>query len=278
MFGKHFAWNPETRAVIAAIGGNMPGGFFIFRAGGDGELLYANRAVHDLFGCRDEEEFRALTGFTLRGMVHLDDYPAVLAALAEKTADNVDHVEYRIVRRDGAIRWVDDHGHYTETESYGGIYYVFISDITEMREHTEADAAVRQAVIGALSDAYHTVWLIRDTETELFSLYRGDLGGESPHSAPIRAAHERMKYSQAKKQYIESTVAPADRERLCGELELSNITARLRETSHYSVNYLRAMEDGSERYYRIEFAKVDMPGGKMGVVCGFKDVDEDMRA
>ena len=37
------------------------------------------------------------------------------------------------------------------------------------------------------------------------------------------------------------------------------------------------MDDGSQRYFRIEFAKVDMPGGKMGVVCGFKDVDDDVR-
>ena len=43
------------------------------------------------------------------------------------------------------------------------------------------------------------------------------------------------------------------------------------------MNYLRVMKDGSERYFRIEFAKVDMPGGKLGVVCGFKDVDDDVR-
>ena len=35
--------------------------------------------------------------------------------------------------------WVDDYGHFTETEAYGGIYYVFISDITEKRERMESD-------------------------------------------------------------------------------------------------------------------------------------------
>ena len=29
---------------------------------------------------------------------------------------------------------MDDYGHYTETDSYGGIYYVFISDITEKHD------------------------------------------------------------------------------------------------------------------------------------------------
>lgn len=37
------------------------------------------------------------------------------------------------------------------------------------------------------------------------------------------------------------------------------------------------MSDGSERNFRIEFARVDMPDGKTGIVCGFKDVDKDVR-
>ena len=49
------------------------------------------------------------------------------------------------------------------------------------------------------------------------------------------------------------------------------------ERPQYSVSYLRTMRDGSERYFRIEFAKLNMPGGKLGVVCGFKDVDEEVR-
>ena len=39
----------------------------------------------------------------------------------------------------------------------------------------------------------------------------------------------------------------------------------------------RLMEDGSQRYFRIEFARLRMPGGRMGVVCGFKDVDAETR-
>ena len=51
----------------------------------------------------------------------------------------MDYVEYRVVRKDGAVRWVDDYGHYTETQAYGGIFIVFISDITEKREQIVAE-------------------------------------------------------------------------------------------------------------------------------------------
>ena len=46
--------------------------------------------------------------------------------------DAMDHVIYRIRRRDGQIRWIDDYGHYSHSPDYGDIYYVFINDITEL--------------------------------------------------------------------------------------------------------------------------------------------------
>ena len=280
MFGKKFQLNEQTIPVVEEIGRHMPGGFFIYRAEGEEELLYANKAVFDIFGCSDLEEFKELTGYTFRGMLHPEDYERVSGAIVEQidaNEDSLDYVEYRIIRKDGAVRWVDDYGHFTQTDAYGGIYYVFISDITEKHEQLESDKAVRQAVIEALSESYHTVWLIRDVEKETFSLYRGDTAGTSEHAAPIRDALGQLKYSLAKDYYIRTTVAACDQERLEKDLTLENIARRLNERKQFSVNYLRVMKDGSERYFRIEFAKVNMPGGKMGVVCGFKDIDDDVR-
>ena len=217
MFGGRFELNEQTIPVVADIGSYMPGGFFIYKAGGNEELIYANKAVLNIFGCSDLDEFKELTGYTFKGMLHPDDYAQITDSINEQIAvneDNLDYVEYRIIRKDGAVRWVDDYGHYTETEAYGGIYYVFISDITEKREKMEEDKAVRQAVIEALGEVYHTIWLIHDVETESFSLYRGDIVGETTHAVPIREALKQMKYSQAKEFYIDNTVAPCDRDRL----------------------------------------------------------------
>ncbi len=280
MFGKQFQLNENTIPVVEEIGKHMPGGFFIYKAEQPGELIYANQAVFNIFGCKDLEEFRKLTDFTFKGMLYPEDYNLVCHSIREQVEDGqgqMDYVAYRIIRKDGAIRWVDDYGHYTDTEAYGGIYYVFISDITEKREQMETDMAVRQAVIEALSKSYHTVWLINDVETEIFSLYRGDTSGTTTHAAPIRDALGRLKYSQAKEHYIQTTVAESDQDRLQKELTMESIVRRLKEKPQFNINYLRKMEDGNERYFRIEFAKVDMPNGRMGVVCGFKDVDDDVR-
>ena len=280
MFGEKFKLNEQTIPVVEEIGKHMPGGFFIYKAEKPKELIYANQAVFDIFGCEDLDDFREYTGYTFRGMLHPDDYTAVESSIDDQIGKNderMDYVEYRIIRKDGEVRWVDDYGHYTETEAYGGIYYVFISDITEKRQKLETDSEARNAVIQALSESYHTVWMINDVETESFSLYRGDIAGETEHAAPIRDALTKMKYSQAKDFYIKTTVAEEDQERLQEELTIESITRHLEERPQFNISYLRKMDDGSKRYFRIEFAKVSLPGGKTGVVCGFKDVDDEMR-
>jgi len=280
MADRLFELNEQTLSVVEEIGGYMPGGFFIYRAEAPEALLYANRSVLDIFGCADMEEFKALTGFTFKGMVHPEDYGSIKCSIDQQISsrdDRSDYAEYRIIRKDGAVRWVDDYGHYAETKAFGGVYFVFISDITEKRERMESDMAVRRAVIEALSESYHTVWLINDVETERFSLYRGDVEGGTAHAAPIKDALGQMKYTQAKEYYIRTTVAPEDQPRLQAELTIEQIKRRLQEKPQFSINYLRVMDDGGRRYFRIEFAKVNMPGGKMGVVCGFKDVDDDVR-
>ncbi len=133
MFGKHFDLNESTLSIVEEIGRHIPGGFFIYQAGGNEELFYANQTVFELFGCDGPEDFKQLTGYTFRGIVHPDDYDSVTASIhIQIYRGNLDYVEYRIIRKDGSVRWVDDYGHFTESDVYGGIYYVFVSDIMEI--------------------------------------------------------------------------------------------------------------------------------------------------
>ncbi|MBR3430370.1 MAG: hypothetical protein IKG87_09760 [Clostridia bacterium] len=82
MSDKYFELNENTLSIIEEIGGHMPGGFFIYRAEEPEELIYANKAVFDIYGCSSLEEFKALTGYTFRGMVHPQDYGGITASIA----------------------------------------------------------------------------------------------------------------------------------------------------------------------------------------------------
>ena len=279
MFGRHLPLSEQALQVIEQIGEDMPGGFFIYKATGNEELLYANKAVFKIFGCETLEEFKQLTGYTFKGMLYPDDYEKVSGSITdqiEKSQGNLDYVEYRIIRKDGKIRWLDDYGHYVNSDVYGGLFYVFISDITEKRVQMEADKAVYTAVIDALSRAYNAVWLINDIATGSFSLFRGDTSEGSVHARPTKEALELLTYEDAKANYINNFVAPSDRERLEKELTLENIMANTSSKKVFGVVFKRVVGN-KECYYRIEFAQVQLPNGKTGIVAGFKDVDEDVR-
>jgi PAS domain S-box-containing protein len=255
----------------------MPGGFFIYRADESEKLLYANKVVCNMFGCDSLEDFDALTGFTFRGMVHPEDYEWVSASIKEQveaSQADFDSVEYRIVRKDGEVRWVDDYGHYIEyDDSHNGLYYVFISDITEKHAQAESDKALHSAVIEALTRAYDSVWLINDIETQRFELFRIDR--KMVHLLPANIAVTIEKFPQAFAFYSR-LVLEEDRQRFLDAVTPRNIVRNTENTPLYSVPFRRVFENGI-RHYRVEFARLDLPGGQMGIVAGFKDVDDEVR-
>ncbi|MBR6373768.1 MAG: response regulator [Victivallales bacterium] len=272
-----FELNEQTLSFVEALGCHMPGGFFIYKAAQPEELLYANQACFDIFGCKDLEEFKQLTGYTFKGMLHPDDYGAVSSSIVDQVKssdDTMDYVEYRIIRKDGAVRWVDDYGQYTETAAYGGVYYAFISDITEKKVAKERVSQMRDAVIDTLINRYNTVWLINDVETEACSLYHTDM--DSSHAGAIRNALSHEKYTDLKTQYVATMVVKEDQERMQEEISLPYILKRFKDVDRYSTTFLRALPAGS-RYYRAEVGKVELPDNHFCVTIGFLDVDEEIR-
>ncbi|MCR5216625.1 MAG: diguanylate cyclase, partial [Lachnospiraceae bacterium] len=108
---------------------SMPGGFFVYRATGEEEILYANKAFLDLFECQNADEFRLLTGGTFRGLVHPEDVDVVensIASQVDGNRDRFDHVFYRIITKSGKEKYIEDFGHLVEDEEDGLIFYVFV--------------------------------------------------------------------------------------------------------------------------------------------------------
>ena len=102
----------------------MPGGFFIYHADGDEKLIFANQAMLRIFQCETLDEFRALTGNSFRGIVHPDDLEEVEQSIQEQIAASqydLDYIEYRITRKDGSVRWLEDYGHFIRNISVGEI-------------------------------------------------------------------------------------------------------------------------------------------------------------
>ncbi len=159
-------------AAIEWMGERLPGGFFIYRADEKTEIVKINNAVLRMYGCENIEQFRELTGFTFRGMVHPDDYDeidkAIKAQISDSSHRNIDYIEYRIIRRDGAVRRVEDFGHFAQFPGYGDVYYVFISDITE-KYLSQQESLRRTSVYAAMTEQ------LAEAESGSLAVYRANL-------------------------------------------------------------------------------------------------------
>lgn len=128
----------------------LPGGFFIYEAGGDEKVVFAETNIVKLFGCDTYEEFLEFIGGTFKGMIHPDDLLKIENQIEAQTIyaeKRHDYVRYRIVTKQGEIRYVEDFGHLLHGANGKSFYYVFIVDVdrneylnTSRNSYAEAEA------------------------------------------------------------------------------------------------------------------------------------------
>ena len=109
-------------------------------------MIYANQALFQIYGCENLKEFQVYTGYTFHGLVHPEDVEAARQSIRQQIfthGNDLDHVEYHIIRKDGAVRWIGDYGHFVHSNRYGNLFYVFVEDATEkhLKESDDAETA-----------------------------------------------------------------------------------------------------------------------------------------
>ena len=292
MSGKRFEINDSTLAAIGELGNHMPGGFFIYKAGGSEEIIYANKAVFDIYGCADFEDFCSLTGGTFRGMVHKEDYDRVDADIVKclkESENDLDYVEYRIIRRDGSVRWVEDFGHYTETANLGGVFCVFISDATE--KHVEKENSERiieeellreqrhreeqDKMITAMASDYRAVYHV-DLDSDDGVCYRAD--PNDPYQTP-EGVH--FSFSDRFHYYAENFVDEKYREGFLKFIEPDSIREALSNEAIIAYRYLARRSD-REYYEMLRMAGVRHAEDRddhivHAIGLGFTVIDAEMR-
>ena len=295
-----FELTGQTISLVEELGGHMPGGFFIYRADEPEELLYANKPVFDIFGCDGPEDFRELTGYTFRGMVHPEDYQKITESIEQQIQehdDHMDYTEYRIIRKDGEIRWVDDYGHYLETDIYGGIFTVFISDITEKRARIEsriashqAAIATHQATIDALNDSFQKAHAERITfsrisqalATDYFCIYIVD-----PETDAFVEFSSNGEYGQlgieksgedffnVSRQNMDSLIYPEDRDRFMAVFTKERVLSILKRDGAFTTKY-RLMLNGEPVFISMKATLLEDEDGSH-LVIGTNNIDAQMK-
>ena len=256
----------------------MPGGFFIYRADDEGTILQINDVMLDIFGCATEAEFRTLTGGTFKGLIYPDDVQRVEASIVHQVGKNdkrLDYVKYRIRRKDGAIRWVDDYGRLVRTGEGDDVYYVFIRDITEAFNAQE-ESRRRAKVIEGLSIGYSSIFLI-NLDTGSMVSYRQEDARLRRILEEMDAIHEDVSdFRQVFSEYGKRYVLPEDRAFFYMQTNTSHIYERLADEPSYTVTYRCNAGIHSCVYMEMSVVRVQDEKVPNSAVVGFRDVTEQI--
>lgn len=126
----------------------MPGGFFVYNVFDDEGICYADPNVLELFGCRNIEELRELSGNSFIGMVYPDDRERVENTIKEYNV-NIrmphNYIRYRIKTRQETFRYVEDFGHRLHSIDGRTYCYVFIAALEQAEYNASKHIIIDQS-------------------------------------------------------------------------------------------------------------------------------------
>ncbi|MCM1186238.1 MAG: ATP-binding protein [Lachnoclostridium sp.] len=283
----------------------MPGGFFIYRADGRQEILYANHAMLDIFNCETLLEFKEWTKNSFGGIVHPDDWDAIKSSIAKQQAahqPNRDYAEeYRIIQKGGSIRWLDATGHFVRSVA-GNIFYVFVKDVTEKRELERQERerylyALKQNE-GQLNDRIHKynqalqvihpehlrrLETIEGLSIDYDSIFYANLDTNrikayrlsDPFSTLLSEEHPSHEFVGFDTDYINNWVHPDDRKLLVGVTQPDYIRTKLAHEKTFHINH-RIINDGKIIYMQLRIVNVSSNDYASRIVLGYRNVDVEI--
>lgn len=244
---KEGAEESEEKDISFEFMDKFPGGLFRYKAYGVDELDFVNSGLLEMFGCADFDEFRELTGNRFSGMVHPLDLDRVQAEIEDQINDgNEDHVQYRIVKRDGEIRWVVDYGHLVSDADGQVWFYVTLLDITDyVNEHQQLlRATERLELITALSNDVLFDIDCQSGKTDVFGDFERRFG-RSPKQEDF-VVHRRCQ----KECSLDIT-----------EYDLSYLMDQVNENSLVDFETSTTSDDGDDIWYRYQSVVLYDEGG-----------------
>ncbi|MCI9399313.1 MAG: response regulator [Lachnospiraceae bacterium] len=247
------------------ISSKVRGGFFTYRAGGENELIYVNKGVISLYGCKTEEEFREYTGNSFRGMVHPDDFPRVEASIERQISQNEDeqdYVEYRIIRKDGIVCYVEDFGHLVYSGDEDDIFYVYINEITEsvlvmegtLQNNGPEERRVLMDVLASTVHEYREIYYV-DLQNDYLRMIFPDYCDIVEDGNYTKTMQWHFDSGKIISQGEERT------KKIKGFLHLDNVIKALEDKDTVEMKYKRKAADGTDEWCLTTFVARERIGG-----------------
>ena len=235
-------------------------------------VLSVNRAALNLLGYTSQKEMEQ-AGFNMVADSVLDeDKPLLRQAIQslKKVGDTV-NVEYRASHKDGEIWHIM--GSIKLMEENGRLFYQrFLLDVTEQKRRAEREEQYHMELIQALGVDYSLVCYF-DLDTGKGNALRIS---DCSYGVLESLFSGELTMDQNLESYIATCVCSEDREMLRQALSREQLRETLGEKGITYANY-RTDCNGEVRYFQMKAVKASAWDESLGVVLGFRSVDQETR-
>jgi signal transduction histidine kinase/CheY-like chemotaxis protein/PAS domain-containing protein len=239
-------------------------------------ILSVNQSALQLLDYNSREEMNGEFDTIARSVMEEDQYRLKTAIRKLRKAGDRANVGYRVKHRNGKvldiisrIRLVEENGKL--------VCQRVLMDCTEQRLHDKKILQEKEAhwneVVAALSADYSSAFYL-DVDTGAGKPWRTT---ENVKKAFHEILEKNLLHADIQKEYVQKYVHPEDRERVFDATSLEMMKKELQQKRFYHITY-RIMEGGVERYFRAKFVRVGNWEKERGVMVGFRDVTDEVRA
>ncbi|MBQ5431521.1 MAG: EAL domain-containing protein [Lachnospiraceae bacterium] len=120
----------------------LPGGFMIYRAEGDQEILQINQGLLEIFECSTYEEFQEWTSGSFHGFVYHEDLDRVSALIRRQIAHQETaflHATFRIKTKKWHLKHVEAFGQLHYDSMHGDVIRFFLADTSQVMMADDID-------------------------------------------------------------------------------------------------------------------------------------------
>ncbi len=235
------------------------------------KIISVNQAALDILGYDSLDEM-AENGFDMiASSVMEEDREELLENIRrlQEEGDSVS-VEYRVRRKDGAIRYVMGNVKLMR-ENDELRYQRFVLDCTDRKLQEEENERQQMELVQALSIDYKVVCFF-DLETGIGKPLRVE---EVSRQFKENFARE-LSFEESMEFYIQKYVCEEDREMVRQATSREEIEKGLSEGKQYHVNF-RTQRKGQLEYYQMKIVRAGVRGGRGSIVLGIRSVDKEIR-
>ncbi len=235
------------------------------------KIISVNQAALDILGYDSLDEMAENGFYMIASSVMEEDREELLEKIRglQEEGDSVS-VEYRVRRKDGAIRYVMGNVKLMR-ENDELRYQRFVLDCTDRKLQEEENERQQMELVQALSIDYKVVCFF-DLETGIGKPLRVE---EVSQQFKENFAGE-LSFEESMEFYIQKYVCEEDREMVRQATSREEIEKGLSEGKQYHVNF-RTQKKGQLEYYQMKIVRAGVRSGRGSIVLGIRSVDKEIR-